>query len=71
MICKTEVENIYLYLLQIKTKTELCIVVYACNPSTEEAEAGGSYISSQELIAEAMSWRWHWLPILYKVSSGG
>lgn len=51
LIGKTKVENIYLYFLQIKTKTGLCIVVHACNLSTEEAEAGGSYISSQELIA--------------------
>lgn len=47
------------------------MVVHACNPSNEEAEAGESHISSQELIAEAKSWRWRWLPILYKVSSGG
>lgn len=47
------------------------MVVHTCNPSTEEVEAGESYISSQELIAEAKSWRWRWLPILYKVSSGG
>lgn len=33
------------------------MAVHACNPSNEEAEAGESHISSQELIAEAKSWR--------------